>query len=206
MIRTLTAAVIGLLILGSPGGASAKEPNVMIVAGGCFWCVESDFDKVPGVLSTQSGYTGGLLINPTYKQVTRGGSGHLEAVRIEFDPAKTDFATLLEIYWRTVDPTDGGGQFCDRGESYTTAIFAVTPEQKQLAEASKAAIEKSGVLDDPIETQILYATPFYPAEDYHQDYHTKSPIRYRVYRYNCGRDKRVKAIWGDQAYRGVPGH
>ena len=198
------------------GGALAAEETVSppapkgeataTFAGGCFWCVESDFDTVPGVLRTISGYTGGTLIDPTYKQVTAGGTGHLEAVRIFFDPKKVSYGTLLEIFWRSVDPTDDGGQFCDRGESYETAIFANSADQKRLAEASKQKLQASGVLKRPIVTPIETAGPFYPAEDYHQDFYKKSSLRYRIYRYGCGRDARVRKLWGKEAYRGITLH
>ena len=183
-----------------------KGEAIATFAGGCFWCVESDFDTVPGVLRTISGYTGGTLIDPTYKQVTAGGSGHLEAVRIFFDPKKVGYGTLLEIFWRSVDPTDDGGQFCDRGESYETAIFANSADQKRLAEASKGRLQASGVLKRPIVTPIETAGPFYPAEDYHQDFYKKSSLRYRIYRYGCGRDARVRKLWGKEAYRGITLH
>ena len=188
------------------GGQAAAEPektDVIIVAGGCFWCVESDFDKVDGVLTTTSGYIGGKTENPTYKQVVSGNTGHLEAVAIRFNPAKVSYEELLDVFWRSVDPTDGGGQFCDRGESYSTGIFARNPQQKLAAEKSKRDIESSGVLDKPIATRIVVAGKFYPAEDYHQDYYEKNPLRYKFYRHNCGRDARVQAVWGDQAHRGI---
>jgi peptide-methionine (S)-S-oxide reductase len=188
--------------------ANAAEKNLKIAtfAGGCFWCVESDFDYVPGVVRTVSGYTGGALKNPTYKQVTAGGSGHREAVQIFYDPNKVTYATLLDVFWRSVDPTDGGGQFCDRGESYATAIFANSPEQQRLAEESKRKIQTSGILKRPIVTPIETAGPFYPAENYHQDYYTKSPVRYKYYRYRCGRDQRVMQLWGDEAHFGIAKH
>ena len=191
---------------GNASAPAAKGEEIATFAGGCFWCVESDFDSVPGVLRTLSGYTGGALIDPTYKLVTAGGSGHLEAVRIFFDPKKVSYRALLEIFWRSVDPTDDGGQFCDRGESYKTAIFANTAEQKRLAEASKRGLERSGVLKQPIVTPILTAGPFYPAEDYHQDFYRKSALRYKIYRYGCGRDARIRKLWGKEAFRGITLH
>ena len=185
---------------------AAKGEAVATFAGGCFWCVESDFDTVPGVLRTISGYTGGTSIDPTYKQVSAGGTGHIEAVRIFFDPKKVSYGTLLEIFWRSVDPTDDGGQFCDRGESYETAIFANSAEQKRLAEASKGRLQRSGVLKRPIVTPIQAAGPFYPAEDYHQDFYKKSSLRYKIYRYGCGRDARIRKLWGEDAHRGITLH
>lgn len=185
---------------------AANSTDTVIFAGGCFWCVESDFDSVPGVMDTVSGYTGGTVENPTYKVVSAGGSGHLEAVKITYDPDKLSYQKLLDIFWRSVDPTDDGGQFCDRGESYKTAIFVNSPEQWQSAENSKRLIDASGILKDPVVTPVIDATTFYPSEEYHQNYYTKNPVRYKFYRYSCGRDKRVRDLWGDQAYRGITEH
>ena len=183
--------------------ASAQQLEKAIFAGGCFWCVESDFDKVPGVVSTVSGYTGGKTNDPTYRQVTAGGTGHYEAVEITYDPAKVSYEALLTAFWHSVDPTDGGGQFCDRGQSYETAVFA-NEKQRSPAEASKTAAQKR--VDKPIVTPILAAAPFYAAEDYHQEYYKKNPLRYNYYRWGCGRDKKVKEVWGKHAYEGIPGH
>ncbi|MZR31386.1 peptide-methionine (S)-S-oxide reductase MsrA [Sneathiella sp. DP05] len=180
--------------------------DTAIFAGGCFWCVESDFDHVPGVLKTTSGYIGGETPNPTYEIVSAGSSGHLEAVEIVFDPDKVSYAKLLDIFWRSVDPTDDGGQFCDRGESYKTAIFVTSDTQKSTAENSKAALSASGLLSDPVVTPIRTATKFYPAEDYHQNYAEINPIRYSFYRLTCGRDAGVEALWGDQAHSGIMDH
>lgn len=215
MPKSRYRAVLALAMLLSAGlslGAGSQSAGaqdgleVAVFAGGCFWCVESDFDKVPGVVRTVSGYTGGSLSDPTYKQVSAGGTGHREAVQIFYDPKQVSYAALIEIFWRSVDPTDGGGQFCDRGESYQTAIFATSLEQKQQAEASKDALERSGVLKQAVVTPIEVAGPFYPAEDYHQDYYENSPIRYKFYRYRCGRDARIEALWGEEAFRGIAGH
>lgn len=195
-------AIVGLIVLVS--GARAQDTATAIVAGGCFWCVESDFDKVPGVVSTVSGYTGGALANPSYKQVSAGGTGHREAVKITFDPSRVSYEELLNVFWRTVDPTDAGGQFCDRGRSYETAIFVESEEQRRIAEESKAAADAE--LDGDIVTPIEDAGPFYPAEEYHQDYYNKNSLQYKYYRWSCGRDARVKEVWGDQAFRGIPGH
>ncbi len=173
-------------------------------AGGCFWCVESDFDQIPGVLETVSGYTGGSTENPSYKDVVAGGTGHLEAVQITFDPGQVSYDALLAAFWRSVDPTDDGGQFCDRGYSYTTAVFVQDDGQQQAAEASKAAAQQS--LDQDIVTPIQAAGPFYPAEDYHQNYYKKNPVRYKFYRWNCGRNSRVEEVWGAEAYAGIPTH
>ena len=164
-------------------------------AGGCFWCVESDFEKVEGVIEVISGYTGGRVDNPTYEQVSAGGTGHLEAVQVVYDPEKVSYRELLEVFWRHVDPTDPGGQFVDRGPQYRSAIFYHNEEQKQMAEESRSELEKSGRFDKPVVTEILAFLKFYKAEDYHQDYHAKSPIRYNFYRFNSGRDQFLKKAW-----------
>ena len=205
LLTTLVTLFLALTAV-SIARAATNEHEVAIFAGGCFWCVVSDFDHVPGVIATTSGYTGGTLENPTYKQVGAGGTGYREAVRIVFDPEQVSYAMLLDVFWHSVDPTDGGGQFCDRGESYETAIYASSPEHKRLAEESKRALDESAVLDHPIVTPITLAGPFYPAEDYHQDYYEKNPIRYNFYRYRCGRDGRTADLWGDQAHRGITPH
>ncbi len=204
MALVLSAA----LSLGAASLSSAAEDalEVATFAGGCVWCVESDFDAVPGVVRTVSGYTGGAVADPTYKRVSAGGTGHREAVQIFFDPKQVSYAALVEIFWRSVDPTDGGGQFCDRGEIYETAIFANSLEQKQQAEASKRALQRSAVLGRPVVTPIEVAGRFYPAEDYHQDYYHKNPLRYGFYRYNCGRNSRIEELWGEDAFRGIAKH
>ncbi len=178
------------------GAARAQAPGqaVAIFAGGCFWCTESDFDKVPGVISTTSGYIGGRVPNPTYEQVSSGGTGHAEAVQIVYDPAKVSYQQLLDAYWHSIDPFAKNRQFCDRGEQYRTAIFYLDAEQRKLAEASKVAVQAK--FKETVETQIVMATKFYPAEDYHQDFHTKNPTKYKFYRWNCGRDQRLEQIWG----------
>ena len=193
---------------GAAQGESAASDKLEIAtfAGGCFWCVESDFDGVAGVVRTVSGYTGGHVDNPTYGQVSSDTTGHREAVQIFYDPEQVSYAELVEIFWRTIDPTDAGGQFCDRGESYTTAIFANSEDQRRLAEASKKTIESSGALPQPVVTTIETAGPFYSAEDYHQDYYKKNPLRYKFYRFSCGRDSRIKDLWGEQAFRGITAH
>lgn len=190
-----------LLLFGAHARAQAAE--TAIFAGGCFWCVESDFDRIPGVLETVSGYTGGSLANPTYEQVSAGGTGHYEAVRIRFDPARVSYEALLSAFFRSVDPLDAGGQFCDRGASYRTAIFVAGPEQKARAEAAKAAAATA--LGARLATPILPTAPFYPAEDYHQNYYDKNPTRYAYYRWSCGRDARINAVWGKDAFAGIPG-
>jgi len=196
----LIAVLVGTLF----GELRAAELKTAVFAGGCFWCVESDFDRVPGVVRTVSGYTGGTVANPTYRQVTAGGTGHYEAVEITYDPDRVSYADLLTSFWRSVDPTDPGGQFCDRGHSYKTAVFVANEEERRLAEDSKQVAEDA--LGKPVATEILAAGPFYRAEDYHQDFYEKSPVRYRYYRWSCGRNQRVEALWGEQAYRGIPKH
>jgi len=180
---------------------AAKAPPdglaVATFAAGCFWCTESDFDKVAGVVSTTSGYTGGSKANPTYYEVGNGRTGHTEGVRIVYDPKKVTYQKLLDVYWRNVDPFDARGQFCDKGSQYRPEIFVHDAEQKQLADASKAAVEKK--LKRQVVVKITPAATFYVAEDYHQDYYNKNPVRYKFYRYNCGRDARLEAIWGPPA-------
>ncbi len=171
-------------------------------AGGCFWCMEAPFDKVPGVVSTTSGYAGGRVKNPTYEQVSEGSTGHTEALQVAYDPAKTSYEQLVEIFWRNVDPTDRGGQFCDRGSQYRTGIFYEGEAQKRAAEGSKRALEASGRLKKPIVTEIVPLDAFYPAEDYHQDFYKKSPVRYMTYRAGCGRDRRLEELWGKEAVKG----
>jgi peptide-methionine (S)-S-oxide reductase len=168
---------------------------VAVFAGGCFWCMESDFDALAGVVATTSGYAGGKVSNPTYEQVSDETTGHRESVRVVYDTAKLTYDKVLDWYWHHVDPTDGGGQFCDRGDSYRTAIFPVDDAQRKAAEASKAAIDASHVLSGPIVTDIVAGATFWPSEVYHQDFHHKNPMRYKPYRLACGRDARAKAVW-----------
>ena len=185
---------IAAALLASVPAQAAPKREVAVFAGGCFWCTEADFDKMPGVLSTVSGYTGGSRANPTYEQVSGGGTGHIEAVRVEYDPTKVTYATLARRFFRTIDPLDGGGQFCDRGAQYRSALFVAGAEQRRIAEAEKAGAAKA--LGKPVATLILPAARFYPAEGYHQNYYKKNPIRYRFYRFNCGRDARLGKVWG----------
>ena len=194
-------AVIAVLSL-FPQAASAQQLQKTVFAGGCFWCVEYDFDKIPGVVSTVSGFTGGDVNDPSYRQVTAGGTGHYEAVEITYDSSKVSYDELLTAFWHSVDPTDAGGQFCDRGKSYETAVFVANELERSVAETSKAAAQE--MIDDPIVTPILETGPFYAAEEYHQDYYTKNPIRYKFYRWNCGRNQRVEEVWGEHAYEGIP--
>jgi len=185
---------------GKPAAAeSSQHLEKATFAGGCFWCMEPPFDELPGVISTTSGYTGGHKVDPTYAEVSAGKTGHAEAVQVLFDPAKISYEKLLDIFWHNVDPTTANRQFCDVGSQYRTAIFYHTDEQKRLAEASKKVLEQSGQLSRPIVTEIVAAAEFYPAEEYHQDYYQKNPLRYKFYRYSCGRDQTLKDIWGKSA-------
>jgi peptide-methionine (S)-S-oxide reductase len=181
--------------VAAPVAATARA----IFAGGCFWCVESDFDKVAGVISTTSGYIGGTVANPSYEQVSAKRTGHAEAVEIMFDPRRVSYAKLVEHFWRTIDPTTPDRQFCDAGTPYRSAIFAVDDSQLQIALASRSALEKSKPFKEPIVTPIVPASTFYPAEEYHQDYYKKNPLRYQYYRTGCGRDARLKQLWGSAA-------
>jgi peptide-methionine (S)-S-oxide reductase len=181
------------------GPATTPEDGraVATFAGGCFWCMEPPYDELDGVLATTSGYAGGSTVDPTYQEVVRGGTGHAEVVQITYDPAKVTYEQLLEVFWRNVDPLDAGGQFCDRGDSYRTGIFVHDEAQRRLAEQSKQALADSDRFDGkPIVTEITDAGPFYPAEDYHQNYYETNPIRYKFYRWNCGRDQRLEQLWG----------
>jgi peptide-methionine (S)-S-oxide reductase len=196
-MRLRSAVLAATLAFAAPAAAEPVDTAAAIFAGGCFWCVEADFDKVEGVLSTVSGYTGGRTEDPTYKEVTYGDTGHYEAVRITYNPDVVDYRTLVDHFFRTVDPTDPGGQFCDRGDSYRTAVFALDEEQRVAAVAAKA--EAAEILDEEVVTPILDASTFYEAEDYHQNYYKKNPLRYRYYRWNCGRDARLEELWGEAA-------
>jgi peptide methionine sulfoxide reductase msrA/msrB len=183
------------------GDEMAKEEKMFPVAtfaGGCFWCTESDFEKLPGVVKVLSGYTGGTKENPTYEEVSSGTTGHVEAIQVYYDPSKITYKELLDFFWKHVDPTDSGGQFVDRGLQYRSVIFYRDEEQKRLAEESKEALSRSGRFKKPVVTEILKLTRFYEAEEYHQDYYKKNPLRYKFYRYNSGRDQFLKNIWGKE--------
>jgi peptide-methionine (S)-S-oxide reductase len=198
----LLAALLASLALPVLAAEAPKVPpgdSVAIFAGGCFWCVESDFDRVPGVVATISGYTGGHTANPTYEEVSRGGTGHAESVEVVFDPKKVSYEKLLEVFWVSIDPTVKDRQFCDTGTQYRTAIFYSDDAQRRAAEESKKKIEATKPFKAPIVTEITRAGPFYPAEDYHQDFYRKNPVRYKFYRTGCGRDARLKELWGDRA-------
>ena len=208
-MKVWTTGAILWLGLGLGLGAAQADQKTAVVAGGCFWCVEKDFESVPGVTSVVSGFAGGKTANPTYKQVTAGGTGHYEAVQITYDDSKVSYADLITLFFRSVDPTDVGGQFCDRGDSYRTAIFVSGPAERAAAKAASAEAEQQ--LGAPIATKILPAGPFYAAEDYHQDYYNSSDIiitrfgprtkasAYKLYREACGRDARVQQLWGSAA-------
>jgi peptide-methionine (S)-S-oxide reductase len=177
------------------GRATQQQPTATATfAAGCFWCVEADFDKVPGVISTTSGYIGGRVKDPSYEQVSRGGTGHTEAVEIVYDPGKVSYTQLLDHFWKNVDPLNAHRQFCDVGDQYRPAIFVHDPAQREAAEASKARVQQR--FKDPVVVQVIDAAPFYRAEGYHQDYYKKNPVQYRYYRWSCGRDARLKDLWG----------
>jgi peptide-methionine (S)-S-oxide reductase len=200
---SLAALIVG--VVAAIGSAQAQSTATgpapaglakATFAGGCFWCVESDFDKVPGVVSTTSGYTGGKLANPSYEQVSSKTTGHAEAVEVVFDPKVVSYDQLLDYFWRTIDPTTKDRQFCDAGSPYRTAIYVQDAQQLAAAQASLARIEKSKPFKEPIVTEIVLAGPFYAAEDYHQDYYKKNPVRYKYYRNGCGREARLQQLWG----------
>jgi len=195
------SVVLALAIAGVIMAAETKAPKPQTAratfAGGCFWCMEPPFEKIPGVASVTSGYTGGQKVNPSYEEVSAGGTGHAESVDIVYDSAKVTYSQLLDVFWHNVDPTQGDGQFCDHGRQYRTAIFYHDPEQKRLAEESKEKVQAR--LQKPVVTEIVAASRFYPAEEYHQDFYKKSPVRYYSYRAGCGRDRRLKELWGADA-------
>lgn len=185
--------ILGLCLMLVLGVAQGAEPRSAIFAGGCFWCMEPPFDELEGVVSTTSGYAGGDVPDPSYEQVTAGGTGHREVVRVLYDPAQVSYERLLEVFWRNIDPLDAGGQFCDRGESYTSAVFVADRAQRAAAEQSREAVAER--LGERIVTPILADANFYPAEDYHQDYYRKNPARYTFYKWRCGREQRLEEVW-----------
>ena len=197
-LRVLVVAALAALTPGAHGA----EPTTLAkatFAGGCFWCMEPPFEALDGVVSVTSGYTGGTKVDPTYEEVSAGGTGHAESVEIAYDPAKVSYEKLLDVFWHNVDPTTANRQFCDKGNQYRSAIFYHDDTQHRLAEESKQALERAHTLPGPIVTEIVVAGTFYPAEEYHQDYAKKNPIRYRYYRYGCGRDARLREVWGEAA-------
>jgi len=179
--------------------ATDSNTEMAVFAGGCFWCMEPPFDKLDGVIATTSGYTGGHQEKPTYQQVSAGRSGHTEAIQIEFDPEKVSYEELLTVFWKNIDPTTADRQFCDQGSQYRSGIFYQNDAQKTAAEKSLKTIQQTKSFDEPVVTEITSASTFYPAEDYHQDYYQKNPLRYKYYRYACGRDQRLEKLWGAPA-------
>ncbi len=199
MLKRTCLSALFLFILQSPVfSAVTPEPRVetAILAGGCFWCIEADYEKLDGVLDVVSGYTGGQLKDPTYKQVSAGNSGHIEAVEVSFDANTISYAEILDYFWRHIDPTRNDGQFCDRGPQYRPAIFYKGEAQHREALTSEQRTAANKPFSEPLKVELIAATEFYPAEDYHQDYYKKNPVRYNFYRYRCGRDARVEALWG----------
>jgi peptide-methionine (S)-S-oxide reductase len=201
-IRHVAGFSVGLVALGgiaiwSPSVAiEAAIPAKAYFAGGCFWCMEEVFEKVNGVMAVVSGYMGGKVADPTYEQVSSGQTGHAESVEVSYDPAKVSYQKLLESFWRNVDPVTPNAQFCDHGTQYRSAIFYGTEEEKRLAQESKSAIERSKRFSEPIVTELVKASTFYQAEEYHQDFYKKNPIRYKLYKFNCGRAQRLETLWG----------
>ncbi len=193
--------VLAAVLFVSSLSIFAAESNTEIAtfAGGCFWCMEPPFDKLDGVISTTSGYTGGHQANPTYKQVSAGTTGHAEAIQVEYDPAKISYTELLAVFWKNIDPTTKNRQFCDHGSQYRSGIFYHNDAQKSAAETSLNKLNQTRPFDEPVVTEITSASTFYPAEEYHQDYYQKNPLRYKYYRYACGRDQRLEKLWGKPA-------
>ncbi len=195
-MKPITTLLISLMLIAPYAIADDKQYETATFAGGCFWCMEPPYDKLDGVISTTSGYIGGHKKDPTYKEVSAGTTGHAEVVQIKYDPAKVSYEKLLSVFWMNIDPTTPDQQFCDRGSQYRSAIFYHDEKQKQAAEKSFRDIEKTRPFKQPIVTQLVQATTFYPAEDYHQDYYQRNPLRYKYYRYACGRDARLEEVWG----------
>jgi len=201
LLALLTSGVLAAVVVADRQTARTQAGDgryeKATFAGGCFWCMEPPFDELPGVISTTSGYTGGQMKNPTYEQVSAGITGHAEAVEVVYDPAKITYARLLDVFWKNIDPVTPNRQFCDAGTQYRSAIFYHNEEQKRLAEASKKALENSGRFQQPIVTEIAAASAFYRAEEYHQDYYKKNPVRFNFYKYSCGRARRLAELWGN---------
>ncbi len=200
-MKMIILSMMGLsaMLIASTNVSAATNFEKATFAGGCFWCMEHPFDEIPGVVSVTSGYTGGQKKSPTYEEVSAGGTGHAESIQIVYDPTRVTYEKLLEVFWHNIDPTVKDRQFCDTGHQYRSAIFYQNEEQHRLALQSKALLEKSKPFKEPIVTEIVQATEFYPAEDYHQHYYKKNPIRYKFYRSRCGRDNRLKELWGSAA-------
>ena len=195
LIKRLLKYCVYLTLMTTLSTTAADKTATAIFAAGCFWCAENDFEKVPGVIKVTSGYTGGKEVNPTYEQVSNGSTGHFESIQVEYRPDKVSYSQLLDVFWHNVDPTDDKGQFCDKGKQYRSVIFYGNDKEKQLADSSKHALVASGTFNS-VATLILPASTFYAAEDYHQGYAEKNPVRYHYYRYSCGRDARLKEVWG----------
>jgi peptide-methionine (S)-S-oxide reductase len=196
-LNTLLATA--LLVTSLSIFAADTKTEIATFAGGCFWCMEPPFDKIDGVISTTSGYTGGHQSSPTYKQVSAGSTGHTEAIQLEYDPAKVSYEELLSVFWKNIDPTTANSQFCDHGSQYRSGIFYHNDAQKNAAEKSLSKLNQTKSFDEPVVTEITAASTFYPAEEYHQDYYQKNPLRYKYYRFACGRDNRLEQLWGDSA-------
>jgi peptide-methionine (S)-S-oxide reductase len=201
LTRWLASLLFGCVaLIGNASSDTDKSQyQTAIFAGGCFWCMEPPYDNLDGVISTTSGYTGGSKKDPSYKEVSRGVTGHAEAVQIIYDPTRVSYDELLNVFWHNIDPTNANGQFCDWGNQYRSEIFYQDAEQEKLAKQSKSALIESKPFDAPVVTEITQASTFYPAEDYHQDYYQKNPVRYKFYRYGCGRDKQLEELWGKTA-------
>lgn len=193
ILVTLATALNGRAEPMNEPATQTATTKTAVFAGGCFWCMEPPFEKLDGVLQVISGYAGGHLANPTYKEVSSGSSGHYEVVQVTYNPQQVSYEQLLEVFWRNIDPLDAQGQFCDKGQQYTSVIFVADEVERAAAETAKAQVAQE--LKQEIATQILPAAPFYPAEDYHQDYAKKNPVRYKFYRWNCGRDQRLNQLW-----------
>lgn len=196
--QSVFSGVLAMGMMAQPSLSDAQPLQEATFAGGCFWCVEHLFDEVEGVVETLSGYTGGAQPNPTYPEVSAGKTGHVEAVKVRFDPTRVRYETLLEIFWHNIDPTTPDRQFCDWGSQYRSVIFYHGEAQRETAQTSLATLERSKPFREPIVTELLPAAPFYPAEEYHQDYHHRNPLRYGFYRSNCGRDQRLRELWGEK--------
>ena len=200
IIRMATISVVAIILLHTNSSVVAAEPATAVFAGGCFWCTESDFEKLAGVIEAESGYTDGHVENPSYKQVSAGGTGHTEGVLVTYDPDVVSYEELVEYFWPTIDPTQADAQFCDHGSQYRSAIYYDSPEEKSIGEASLAKLQASKPFSAAIVTQIGPRSKFYLAEDYHQNYYKKNPIRYNYYRKGCGRDQRLENLWGELAH------
>ena len=197
-ILTLPGSLLGITLLlfsFSPLNSNASKSAQAIFAGGCFWCMEQPFDALDGVLDTVSGYTGGHVVNPDYREVSSGKTGHTEAIQVTYDPDKVSYQELLKVFWHNIDPLDGGGQFCDRGSQYRSEIFTANQEERKLAEMSRQQLVDNDLFDKPIATRITEASTFYPAESYHQNYYQTNPTRYKFYKWNCGRQQRLDEVW-----------